>query len=409
MDALSFIKSTVSLRKVGNPMTKPLHHLQFHQLPPSYDAITERDYHHLIIMGTGEKANGLHGKYMNLGENDEERKLIEPFVVKTPEELLNKAGEGTAYDVYRSLCAPFEALEVSILLIDYEYLEDTFSLLENVDFSFLVFDQNMRLDAELTFVRETELLSDPTINHSLLDRTRLFTRYIEVADKAAERGRIIHAISLLKVEDELTRINVFNRLKEFRYYENHEFVEKGKFISLVLDQLQTEFAHSYYAALALTQDVHESPTNKDIGDPVLKQELEEYEHVHFDNYGIVTMIDSYHKGVIFSNCSTAIITDDQLHKHFPNQKIAQYSISITEKSLDMIIGMPINRVLQSRVKEILESVRSYLKKNKGYLKDMGYTYEFKHSKGEMYLTLILVPITSIQAMKIETQIRVIVR
>lgn len=389
-------------------MTKPLHHLQFHQLPPSYEAVTERDYHNLIILGTGEKAEGLHGKYMILGENDEERKLIEPFVVKTPKELLDKAGEGTAYDVYRSLCAPFGELEVSILLIDYEYLEDAFSLLENIDFSFLVFDQNMRLDAELTFVKETELLSDASINHDLLERSRLFTRFIEVADKAAARGRIIHAISLLKIEDELTRINVFKRIAEFRYYESHEFVEKGRYLSLVLDQLQTEFSHSQYAALALVQDVHESPTNKIIKRPILKQELDEYEHKYYDANGIITMIDSYHRGVVFSNCSTAIITDDQLHKHFPHQKIAQYSISILEKSFDTVIGMPINFVTKSRVEQILQSVRIFLKQKKKYLKDMGYSYEFKHSLGELHLTIILVPISSIQGMTIQTQVKVTV-
>lgn len=389
-------------------MAKPLHHLQFHQLPPSYEAVTERDYHHLIILGTGEKTNGLHGKYMILGENDEERKLIEPFVVKTPKELLDKAGEGTAYDVYRSLCTPFKELEVSILLIDYEYLEDTFSLLENIDFSFLVFDQNMRLDAELTFVRETHLLQDASINQTLLERNRLFTRFIEVADKAAARGRIVHAISLLKIEDELTRTNVFKRIAEFRYYENHEFVEKGRYISLILDQLQSEFAHSQYAALAMVQDVHESPTNKNIDNPTLKQSLEDHEHVFYDANGIVTMIDSYHKGVVFSNCSTAIITDDQLHKHFPHQKIALYAISMLEKSFDSIIGMPINAITKNRVDQILASIRMFLKQKKKYLKDMGYSYEFKHSLGELHLTIILVPISSIQGMTIETQVKVMV-
>lgn len=389
-------------------MTKPLHHLQFHQMPPSYEAVLEKDYHHLIILGTGEKANGLHSKYMLLGADEEERKLIEPFTVKSPEELLYKAGEGTAYDVYRSLCAPFGNLEVSILLIDYDYLEDAFSLLENVDFSYLLFDHNMRIEMDMQFVREPDLLQDPTINPDLLEKVELFKRFLEVADKARARGRIVHAISLTKIEDELMRMKVFKAINALRIYEEHEFIEKGRYISVVLDQLQTEMAHSHYAALAIEQDIHESPTNKDIKNPVLRFELEDYEHQFYEQNGVITLIDSYHKGVVFSNCTTAVITEDQMHKHFPHEKIAQFTINLLGQSFFPVIGMAINAVTDNKVNSILSAIRTYLKNKKGYVKDLGYEYYFDRAKGELYLTVIIVPISSVQSMVIQTQVRVVI-
>lgn len=266
---------------------------------------------------------------------------------------------------------------------DIQRLMDT---LEHVEFDYILLDSNIRIENQYS----------------------LFDEFTNLAHLKERQGSLVHMISLAKINSKSIEDTVFERIQSFQKIYNFEQYETGKYISVVNDQITDYEAHTYYAALLLNQPDAESPVNVQLKeDIVLNNELTLEDEQRYYEAGVVVLKDSFHKGVIFANSTTAVVGTESIHKTFPNFKIVSAFIREIRYKFDPFIGKPIQMFTNLHLMEILGDAENKFI-DLEYIRGIDYEFEIDEVLGIVYLTLYIVPIFTIHSIKVTTRIEVTV-
>lgn len=348
-------------------MIQPYPTIQFEQLKHILVDETIPTGKKLLLIGTGEK-----GEYYN------------PIMIQDTHMIETEFGAGSLLSTYEEFSRPFGPFSVYAIRTEDGQIEEAISLLKHLSFDYILFDNSIKVETHFT---------------SILD-------FIDVAYEKTQKGELIHAFCSTSAKTLEEKESVYNRIESLLEWVGVEQEEKGKFITVVYDQLDEQYTAAYYAALHMSQDIRENPVNKELPTAKIKLTLSLAEEKEFTSKGIVCLKNSFHHGVIFASSTSAVQTSDSVHKSFPNFKIAQHAISIVSKTFRPFIGKSSLILDDTFVMDTLDTIGVNLINN-GYIKDYSYDFSMKKVKGELMIDIDLVPIFSIYSIKSRTQMRAV--
>ena len=385
--------------------TKQLPHIRMTKSEWEYQTLHSPDYRSVIILGTGDNmknfaTNGVIDEFGNVTTIDPH----DPFLINTKEELYKIAGNGTAYDLYCSLIEPFGEFQVFVMITEENELAISLKILENIEFKILLVDDMIRVDKDITLIRDGFVNKSPVQTHM-----HPIIWLAEIAKHHLAYGELVHIITNVVIKDiydqnELTKIR--ERLDKITTITTfNEKVRHGRMFSFIYDTLKYEHATALYLALYLEQGVTDSPVNAFIGNPTLEKTLTDYEYKVLENLGIVTLMSSYHKGTVFASSTIGVTeTYPYIGKSLAHQKVVQYIISLVNRNLEELIGETIDSTMYRNVELMFKIMYTHLLRNL-YVKDITFNYRF--SGRTLYVDVKIVPIGSIHAIDITIKTRVV--
>lgn len=261
------------------------------------------------------------------------------------------------------------------------------STLEHVEFDYILLDSDIRIETHFS----------------------LFDEFTNLAHLKEGQGQLVHMISLSKV-DSLNKDVVFDNVEKLKKIYRGQTHETGKYVTVVNNQLIEYEAHIYYAAFLLFQSDAESPVNKNLNNELkltLNNELSLMDERQYNDNGVVFLKDSFHRGVIFANATAAVVGTESIHKSFPNFKIVSAFIRKLYSKFDAFIGKPMNMFMNFHLMNIIETTESDFIELK-YVRGVDYEFTIDETIGVVFLDLYIVPIFTVDEIKVSARIEVTV-
>ena len=259
------------------------------------------------------------------------------------------------------------------------------STLEHIDFDYILLDSSVRIETHFN----------------------VFDEFTDLAHLKENQGRLVHMISLSKI-DSLNKDVVFENVEKLKKIYRGQVHETGKYVTVVNAQLVNYEAHVYYTAFLLSQNDAQSPVNKKLlEDLTLNNELSLSDEEQYGKAGIVILKDSFHRGVIFANATAAVTGIESIHKSFPNFKIASAFIRELYTKFDAFIGKPISMFMNFHLMNIIENAEQKFIELE-YIRGIDYEFTIDETIGVVFLKLYIVPIFTTEKIVVSTRIEVTV-
>jgi|GEM_PF-3292970 len=347
-------------------MTKPSPSIEYLQHPHMYlereVAIGKR----LLILAESEN-----GDYYN------------PTLVYSKEMAIDFFGGGALVQAYEDASTYQKGLHAYLMRIEPYGYETAFAVLESFDF-------------DLLFLKDVHFNKNNEVIH----------QFLEFARVKEEKGNLVHGITTLssglRYQDLTSLFPLIQSLTEER---GDETIERGKYLSLVVHQMEFQDAGAVYAGLLTSIEPEVSPINKTIPNVSLSFEFSKPEIHQLRSVGIVCFHQTFKKGITCTSSSCAVSTEGSVHKHISNFRIAQHLINQVSNELHPLIGMP-NVLHQSHnVEGIVESIcMEHIELKR--IRDFGYSVGVDELYGLIDVQIELVPIFSVHSMTTHSRVRI---
>lgn len=388
-------------------MIKPFPTIIYSQKQPLYD-YTDDTEKSLLIIGVEERDEDSTVETSNITDfedqdlvkmfiardyNQRELYSYQPYSISSLVQSERIFGSDSrvhkmASDIY-DITKPLRLYGMNIHLSDNEInrkidVMNFIETLEHMDVDYILMDSKVRIE-----------------NDSFL-----FEKFLDLANLKENQGSLVHMFTLTML-NEANKDTVFDKIEEMKRVSRGKTVEMGKYVSIINNQLTGIEAHTYYASLLLTQEIQESPVNKKlIENVVLNNEISLSDEKEYYENGVVILKDSFHRGVIFGNSTTAVTGTESEHKSFENFKIVNAIIKTLKGKLNALIGIGERHMFfnQYIMSVLSETESEYIKR--GAIKEMDYEFTISDSVGIVFLKLYIVPIFSIKEIEVSTRIEV---
>ncbi len=259
------------------------------------------------------------------------------------------------------------------------------STLEHIDFDYILLDSSIRIETHFN----------------------LFDEFTDLAYLKENQGRLVHMISLSKI-DSRNKDVVFNNIEKLKKVYRGQVHETGKYVTVVNAQLMEYESHIYYTAFLLSQNDAQSPVNKTLLDKLtLNNELTLSDEKQYNNAGVVILKDSFHRGVIFANATAAVAGEESIHKSFPNFKIVSAFIRELYNKFDPFIGKTMKMFMNFHFMNIIENTEQKFIELE-YIRGIDYEFTIDETIGVVFLNLYIVPIFTTDEIQVSTRIEVTV-
>lgn len=226
--------------------------------------------------------------------------------------------------------------------------------------------------------------------------------FIEFAQDKENLGDLIHGFFNLSIYKDIFEIDKL--IESYSFEDMIDTYEKGKYFSVVSDQISQHNSAAIYAAHVASIDPGVSPVNKRL-DVALYKEWSKEELLYLHQSGIVAFRNSFQNGVICANSTCAVKTPGSPHRNIANFRIAQYLIQELSNALQDRIGLIQNTMQIERVHEIVENkLIDYRDLNR--IRDGSYAVIPDDTAGRIYINILIVPIFSTESIRAYSQVRI---
>lgn len=305
--------------------------------------------------------------------------LYNPTIVYNRNVAESLFGYGPLIDRYQNILQVNEGANVVFVRIEKDNLDDAYRVLESYDFDLIYIDN-------FQFGESIQRIED----------------FIEFAQRKEEMGNLIHGFFELPIQADLQKIK--NIIKSFTFEDLVDTYEKGKYLSIVSDQIAGHHSGAVYAGHILALEPGVSPVNKPL-DVHLQTKWKKEELIYLQQIGVVAFRESFHHGVVCANSTCAVQTPDSAHKNIANFRIAQYLIQELSHALQKRIGYVQNFMQMERVYEIVENILMEYEEE-GKIRQSDYHIAFSQEEGNIYIDILLVPIFTTEVIRAYSQVRI---
>ncbi|MGV7000177.1 hypothetical protein ACWA2C_15940 [Priestia megaterium] len=348
-------------------MIKPSPSVNFYQYPNIYiereTAIGKR----LVIVAEADKGD-----------------FYDPTLIYTKDMAADFFGGGQLVQAYEDATTFQEGLSIYLMRIEPMMYEDAFSVLEALTFDLLYIDG-------VHYDKHKEII----------------LMFIELAKIKEEKGNLIHGITTLSsaYKTYTSLIKLRKSIAELAIDSGDDFIERGKYLSIVVDQAEFKNAGAVYAGMLAYLDPEVSPVNKTIPNINLTVEYTKDQILDLRSIGIVCFKNTFKKGVTCTSSSCAVSTDGSVHKHISNFRIAQSLINQVALELQPLIGKT-NILYQTlNAEDILNGVCDEFV-SLSRIRDYNYNIVPDTLNGAIDVEIEFVPVFSVHSMSTHTRVRV---
>jgi hypothetical protein len=323
------------------------------------------------------------GKRLVIIAEAEEGDFYDPVLIYNKDMAVDFFGGGDLVRCYEDAVTFEDNISIFLMRIEPYGYETAFSVLEAFTF-------------DLLFINEVHF--DKQIN--------VIESFIAFAKIKEEKGSLIHGITTLSSDLRYDRlIPLFPSVQALSVDDGDDTIENGKYLSIVVNQMEFKDAGAVYAGMLASTDVQVSPINKTIPDVTLSFEFEKEEILQLRSVGIVCFKNTFKKGVTCTSSSCAVSTDGSVHKHISNFRIAQALINQVAMELRPFIGMPNANLQAIRVEETVDAI-CYEHIELGRIRDFNYDIRSNLLGGYIEVEIEIVPIFSVHSMTTHSRVRV---
>ena len=349
-------------------MIKPSPSIEYLQYPPIY---VQRE----VAIGK---------RLVILAEADD-GEFYDPVLVYSKDMAIDFFGGGALVQAYEDTSTFQKGLHVYLMRIEPFGYETAFSVLESFDFDLL-------------------FLSEVHFN----DNREVIDQFLEFARVKEEKGNLIHGIATLSssIKGYADLVPLFESIQEMAKDVGDEVYETGKYLSIVVNQMESKDAGAVYAGLLASIEPEVSPINKTIPDVSLAFEFSKEEILKLRSIGIVCFKNTFKKGITCTSSSCAVSTEGSVHKHISNFRIAQYIINQVASELRPFIGMPNILYQIHNIEDIIESICIENMVEASRIRDFDYSVEVDELYGIVDVKIELVPIFSVHSMTTHSRVRI---
>jgi hypothetical protein len=233
----------------------------------------------------------------------------------------------------------------------------------------------------------------------------LIQSYIEFAKEKEEQGQLIHAFfdvtGLNGIQDYRS---LYALIQSLSVPVEDGLEETGKYFSIVADQAKDEKAAAVYAGLVSSLSPEISPENKTLG-ITLKTEFDSSSIKELRKAGVVCFKNSLKKGTVCTSSSCAVSTENSVHKHISNFRIAQYLIQEIAEQQQELVGKTGMAFSMQESEDIVDQLlANYALLNR--IKKGGFEVTSDPINRIIYTTVDIVPVFSVYSMSQTSQVRV---
>lgn len=323
------------------------------------------------------------GKRLVILAEADEGELYEPILIYNKDMAVEFFGGGALVQRYEDAVTFQDNISIFLMRIDPYGYETALGILEAFDF-------------DLLFINEVHFNK----------QTQLFESLIGFAQLKEEKGNLVHIITTLPSDmSHQDLLLLESSIQALSIDDGDDIIELGKYLSLVVNQMEFKDAGAVYAGILASIDVQTSPINKTIANVKLLFEFEKPEILQLRSIGIVCFKNTFKKGVTCTSSSCAVRTDGSVHKHISNFRIAQALINQVALELRPFIGMP-NATLQAvRCEEVVDAICSeHVSLER--IRDFRYDVQSNSFQGYVEVKIEIVPIFSVHGMTTHSRVRV---
>lgn len=347
-------------------MIKPSPSVEYLQHPNIY---IEREVligRRLVIIAESDKGN-----------------FYDPLLIYNKDMAVDFFGGGDLIQCYEDAVSFQDNISVFLMRIEPFGYETAISILEAFEFDLLFIN-------EVHFDKHIEL----------------FKNLIDFAQLKEEKGSLVHAITTLSSElDHEALFALKDSIQALSQEDGDDTFEFGKYLSLVVNQMEFKDAGAVYAGILASTDVQISPINKTIPNVELDFEFTKEEILELRSIGIVCFKNTFKKGVTCTSSSCAVSTAGSVHKHISNFRIAQALINQVSMELRPLIGMPNANIQATRCEEIVDAIcAEHMSLSR--IRDFDYNVRSNVLHGYVEVEIEIVPIFSVHGMTTHSRVRV---
>lgn len=322
------------------------------------------------------------GKRLVIVAESDEGPLYEPVLVYHKDMAASFFGGGDLVRLYEDVVVFQEGLHVYLVRMEREDYDQAFAVLESFPF-------------DLVYVNEMYFRKD----------RELVNRFLDLCLIKEQKGSLIHGILTLKEKGYEQISTLFQEINELAQDLTGDIKEMGKYLSLVVDQMEFHDAGAIYAGILTALDPEVSPINKTIPAVSLSYEFSKQEILSLREAGVVCFKNTFKKGITCTSSSCAVRTEGSVHKYISNFRIAQYLINRVSMEIQQFIGQPSPVFQAMNVEDIVDAICiSYVQK--GRIRDYGYSVRVNELMGYIDLSIEIIPIFSIYSMTTHSRVRV---
>lgn len=347
-------------------MTKPSASIEYLQYPNIYVERTVSIGKRLVILAEADEGN-----------------FYDPVLIYNKDMATTFFGGGKLVACYEDAVTYMDNLNIFLMRIEPNGYETAFSVLESFTFDLLFIH-------ELHFNTQRETIDS----------------FLDFAKRKEQKGSLIHGITTLPNGLAYSDLEgLFPQIAELSIDNGDDTIETGKYLSVVVSQMDLKDAGAVYAGILTAVDPATSPINKTIPDVELLFDFEKEEVKALRAAGIVCFRNTFKKGVTCNSSSCAVSTDGSVHKHISNFRIAQFIINQIADELQILIGRPNANIQASHAEEIIDSV-CYEHIQLSRIRDFNYSVSSTLVSGIIETEIEVVPIFSIHAMTTHSRVQV---
>lgn len=305
--------------------------------------------------------------------------MHEPIIIYNEQLAENIFGSGPLVDRYRDVKQVNEEADVVCIRIENREFDHVYRALEAYDFD-LIYIDNFRFGSS-----ETEI-----------------QQFIDFAQSKEQLGSLIHGFFDLSLYEDKEVISQL--IASFTFEDMIDTYERGKYFSVVSNQVAGHQAGAIYAGHILALEPGVSPVNKTI-DVKLQQEWSKEELIELQQMGVVAFRNTFKNGVVCANSTCAVQTPESAHKNIANFRIVQYLVQELSNALQDRIGRVQNTMQIEKVYEIVEGkLTEYEESDR--IRQGDYSIIFNNQEGTILINILLVPIFTVESIRAYSQVRI---
>jgi hypothetical protein len=347
-------------------MTKPSPNIEYLQHPHTY-------IHRQIAIG----------KRLVIMAEADDGELYNPLLVYNRDMAIDFFGGGDLIRLYEDATTFEEGLDIYLMRIESFGQDLAFSVLEAFEFDILFMN-------EMHFNKDKEFIKS----------------FLEFATIKEEKGQLIQGITTLSSDLVDTSFpSVFEDIKDLTVEIGDEYIETGKYLSIVLNQSLLKDSGAVYAGILASLGPEESPINKTIPEFTLDKELSKEEIEQLRSAGVVCFRNTFKKGVTCASSSCAVSTEGSVHKHISNFRIAQALINQLTVQIQSFVGKP-HVMLQAENIDIIVDSTCLDQMSMKRIRDYDYSLSVSELYGTIELKVEIVPIFSVHSMTTHSRVRI---
>ena len=308
--------------------------------------------------------------------------LYEPLLVYHKDMAYNFFAGGPLVGAYEDAATFEKGLHVYLMRIEPYGHEIALQVLEAFDF-------------DLLFMKGIHFDKNP-------DVIEMFIEFCKIKE---EKGNLVHGITSLGMQTYGDVSKLFPEIEKLSIENGDETFENGKYLSVVVDQMDLKDAGAVYAGIVSSLDPETSPINKTIKDVKLTTEFSKPEILAMQQAGVVCFRNTFKKGVTCASSSCAVSTDGSVHKHISNFRIAQALINEIAVGVKPFIGLPHPAFRALNVEDIVEAT-CIEHRELNRLRDFRYFVGVNDLYGIIDIEIEIVPIFSVHSMTTHSRVRI---